>query len=123
MVIFRRVCDAKYPSILGTPEIELLEHRVKNQRVELQVKTSAPCFVRLAYAYYPHMDVLVNGVKVRPMQTVGGFIALELGRGQQRIELLPRLSLLRTGLLWLNGLVLLLGVVLIGYEDRRMKIK
>ena len=68
------------------------------------------------------MDVLVNGFKVRPMQTVGGFIALELGRGRQRIELLPHLSLLRTGLLWLNGLVVLLGVVLIGYEDRRIKI-
>jgi len=67
--------------------------------------------------------VLVNGVKVDPMQTVGGFIALELGRGRQQVELLPRLSFLRRGLLWLNGLVLLVGIVLIGSEHRQIKNK
>lgn len=107
----------------GRPEVKVLEHRVENQRVELVVETSAPCFARLAYAYYPHMDVLVNGVKVDPMQTVGGFIALELGRGRQQVELLPRLSFLRRGLLWLNGLVLLVGIVLIGSEHRQIKNK
>ena len=68
------------------------------------------------------MDVLVNGVKVRPMQTVGGFIALELGRGRQRIELVPRLSTLRRGLLWLNGLVLVVMGGLALREYRRTKI-
>jgi hypothetical protein len=95
------------------------EHRVENQHVTIALETSAPCFARLAYAYYPYMDVLVNGVAVRPLQTVGGFIALELGQGPQRIELAPRLSPLRRALLWLNGLVLCAGAGLALREYRR----
>ena len=106
----------------GEPEVVVREHRVGNQRVIIAAETSAPCFARLAYAYYPHVDVLVNGTKVQALQTVGGFIALELGRGRQRIELVPRLSTLRRGLLWLNGLVLVVMGGLALREYRRTKI-
>ena len=102
----------------GEPRVAVVEHRVHNQRVQLIVETSAPCFARLAYAYYPHMDVLINGTKVDPLETVGGFIALELGAGRQQIEVLPRLSLLRVGLLWLNGLVVAAMGVLVFREYR-----
>ena len=103
----------------GRPDVLMREHRVENQHVTIALETSAPCFARLAYAYYPYMDVLVNGVAVRPLQTVGGFIALELGQGPQRIELAPRLSPLRRALLWLNGLVLCAGAGLALREYRR----
>ena len=106
----------------GAPEVAITEHRVENQRVIIAAETSAPCFARLAYAYYPYVDVLVNGTKIQPLQTVGGFIALELGRGRQRIELVPRLSPLRRGLLWLNGLVLVVMGGLALREYRRVKI-
>jgi hypothetical protein len=105
----------------GRPEVVVHEHRVENQRVVLEVETSRPCFARLAYAYYPYVDVLINGTKVQPLQTVGGFIALELGRGHKRIELVPRLSPLRAGLLWLNGLVLAAGLGAMWWERRFKK--
>ena len=77
------------------PQIELLHHRVWNQRVEIKMQTDAASFVRLAYAYYPYLQVLVNGADVEVLQTKGGFIALELPAGQHRIELVPYLSPLR----------------------------
>ena len=94
---------------LGTsPSVEVVEHRVWNQRVEMLVRTSSPCFARLAYAYYPNLSVTVNGDKVVPYQTAGRFIAVRLGEGEHRIVLKPVLSPLRRGLLALNiGLVAL----------------
>ncbi|MCZ6633818.1 MAG: 6-pyruvoyl-tetrahydropterin synthase-related protein [bacterium] len=89
--------------ILSTsPRVEILEHRVWNQRVELRLKTSEPCFARLAYGFYPYLEITVNGQSVEPLQTVGRFIALKLDRGEHHIILNPRLSPLRRTLLGID---------------------
>ena len=100
-------------------ELEVISHDVWNERVDLQVRTSVACFARLAYAYYPFLEVRVDGVPVEIWQTAGGFIALELKAGEHRIELLPRLSPWRRFLLALNGILLVLGWVACWYERRR----
>ena len=100
-------------------ELEVISHDVWNERVDLQVRTSGACFARLAYAYYPFLEVRVDGVPVEIWQTAGGFIALELKAGEHRIELLPRLSPWRRFLLALNGILLVLGGVACWYERRR----
>lgn len=104
---------------LGTsPSVEVLEHRVWNQRVELSIRTSSPCFARLAYAYYPHLNVTVNGNRVVPYQTAGRFIAVRLSEGEHRILLEPVLSPLRRGLLILNIAIV---AVCIGYFGWRIR--
>ena len=85
-----------------SPSVQVLEHRTWNQRVEMFIRTSSPCFARLAYAYYPYLSVIVNGEEVMPYQTAGGFIALRLSEGDQHIVLEPVLSPLRRGLLLLS---------------------
>ena len=95
-----------------SPSVEIVEHRTWNQRVELLIRTSSPCFARLAYAYYPHLSVTINGEKVVPYQTAGRFIAVRLSGGEHRIVLEPVLSPLRRGLLILN---IALAAVCIGY--------
>jgi hypothetical protein len=96
---------------LGTsPELEMQEHRVWNQRVEMRLRVSAACYARLAYAYYPHLEMRVDGQRVEPLETVEGFICLKLNEGEHRIALEPRLSPLRRGLLALDGLILALAV-------------
>jgi len=95
---------------LGTsPEVDLLEHRVWNQRVEVRVRVSEACFARLAYGYFPHLEVRVDGHGVAPLKTAGWFIGLELEGGEHRIVLEPRLSPLRRGLLVLNLVLLVAG--------------
>jgi hypothetical protein len=104
---------------LGTrPEVQVLEHRVWNQRVEMAVRVSAPCFIRLAYAHYPFLDVKVDGLAVEPYQTAGRFIALRLEEGEHRIVLVPRLSPLRRTLLALN-LILAACAILALIRSRR----
>ena len=105
---------------LGTdPEVDLLTHRVWNQRVELEMRVSAACYARLAYSYYPHLRVEVDGLEVEPLQTGGRFIALPLEEGEHCIVLEPRLSSLRRALLCIDVL-LLVGMILVWVRERRV---
>ena len=92
-------------------EVQVLEHRVWNQRVVLRIHTSSPCFARLAYAYYPYLRVLVNGHPVEPLRTADEFIALRLEGGEHEIVLEPYLSPLRRTLLVVNIVLLALAVL------------
>ena len=92
----------------GFPSVEVLEHRVWAQRVELQVKTSQPCFARLAYGSFPQLRVKVDGQEVEPWRTAGFFIALRLEEGIHHITIEPYLSPLRRALF-------LLDLVIIGF--------
>ena len=104
---------------LGTsPSVEVVEHRVWNQRVEMVIRTSSPCFARLAYAYYPYLSVTVNGNKVVPYETAGRFIALRLTEGEHRIVLKPVLSPLRRGLLFLNVTLVAACIGYFGWRAR-----
>ena len=88
---------------LGTsPDVEVLEHRAWNQRVEMKIRTSEAGFVRLAYAYFPYVDVTVNGRDVTAYQSAGRFFVLRLPAGEHEILLQPHLSPLRRGMLILN---------------------
>ena len=105
---------------LGTsPSVQVLEHRTWNQRVEMVIRTSSPCFARLAYAYYPYLRVTVNGEKVMPYRTAGGFIALRLSEGEHRIVLEPVLSPLRRGLLGLSLAMVAACLAYFGWRARR----
>lgn len=95
-------------------------HEVWNERVRLQLRVNAACFVRLAYAYYPFIEVNVDGRMVEAWQTAGGSIAIKLEAGEHVIELIPRLSSWRRGLLLLDG-ILLLGGGWWFFRDRRRK--
>ena len=104
---------------LGTsPSVQVLEHRTWNQRVEILVRTSGPCFARLAYAYYPYLSVTVNSRRVVPYQTAGRFIAVRLNEGEHRIVLEPVLSPLRRGLLILNLAMIATCFVYFGWKVR-----
>ena len=89
------------------------EHKAWNQRVAMCVYVSEPCFARLAYAYYPHLDVTVNGKPAVPLQTAGRFIALRLDAGEHRIVLEPRLSPLRRWLLIVDVGLLIAGALVV----------
>ena len=108
-----RTCRTLYvdglqePIDLGTqPRVTLHGHRVRQQRVDIEVSVTERCFARLAYGYYPHVDVLVDGVAVPPRVTSAGFFLLDLEAGRHEIVLEPHLSTLRTALLLLSAVVL-----------------
>ena len=95
--------------------VEVIDHRVWNQRVELVLHATEACFARLAYTAYPYQRVTVNGRDVRPYTTAGHFVAVKLGPGESRIVLEARLSPLRFSLLIVDVVLLLAAAaVLIG---------
>ena len=92
--------DYKGERDLGAkPTVTLIGHKVWNSRAEITVETSAACFARLAYAFHPHTEVIVNGKRVEAMQTAGRFTAVELDAGRSVIVLNPSLSPARRALL------------------------
>ncbi len=119
-----RVILSKYQGDenLGTsPAVELLSHQVWNQRVEIRARVSAPCFARLAYAYFPYLHVYVDGNEVESMETADHFVALRLEAGEHLIVLEPHLSPLRRILLWLD-LIMLGAAIWVWVRERRRQI-
>ncbi|MGY8825839.1 MAG: 6-pyruvoyl-tetrahydropterin synthase-related protein [Candidatus Latescibacterota bacterium] len=96
---------------LGThPAVEVIAHRLLNQRVELEVDVSERAYARLAYAWYPHLRVEVDGDRVESWSTVGGFICLPLEAGRHAITLVPELSPLRRSLWALCALLFFIAL-------------
>lgn len=97
------------PSRLDTePTVQVLRHEVRAQRVELLVQTTARSYARLAYGYYPHVRVQVDGQPVPTRSTSDGFTLIELDAGEHLIVLQSELSGLRATLLCIS-LVLVAG--------------
>jgi hypothetical protein len=91
------------------PSLEVTSHRVWHQRVELDLRVTAPCYTRLAYTYFPALEVLVNNRPVEPLRTAAGFICLPLETGPNKIVLQARLSPLRQVLLGIDLVLLAIG--------------
>ncbi len=107
------------PVELGTDvAVTVLEHTVRSQRVDLRVRTATRCFARLAYGYYPYVDIRVDGALVQPLVTTSGFVVIDLTEGEHDIVLQPRLSTLRASLLW-NSLLVVVATTFWYIRSRR----
>ena len=108
-------------SDLGTePTAQVLAHVVRHQQVEMKVSISEACYARLSYAYFPYLQITVNGTPVEPLETAGRFIALPLEAGEHDIVIQARLSPLRRGLIGL-GVVMLLGTLGLVFMEQKRK--
>ncbi len=104
--------DGEAQDLGTTPDVEVLEHTVGHHDVRLNVRMIEAGFVRLAYAYYPFLDVSVDGSAVVPIETADRFIALKLDAGAHAISIEARLSPLRRALLWIAfGVLLVVGTL------------
>ncbi len=122
----RNVCDrilvgveGKATSLGTAPDVEVLEHVVGHHNVRLRVRLTQEGFARLAYAYFPFLEISVDGEVVTPIETADRFIALRLTEGEHTIAIAARLSPLRRTLLWLA----VAGLVIVGafaWRERRI---
>ena len=111
--------DGKATSLHTAPDVEVLEHVVGHHNVRLRVRLTEAGFARLAYAYFPFLEISVDGEVVTPIETADKFIALRLTEGEHTIAIEARLSPLRRTLLWLA----VAGLVIVGafaWRERRI---
>ena len=114
------IADLDKTRDLGTvPRLEVLSHRVWHQRVELDLRVTAASYVRLAYTYFPALEIRVNNRPVEPLCTAAGFICLPLAAGPNHIAIQARLSPLRKALLWLDGALLVLGIAALVWSRKK----
>ena len=109
--------DRKAISLGTAPDVEVLEHTVGHHDARLRIRLTEAGFVRLAY--FPFLEVTVDGSTVVPIETADRFIALKLEEGEHEIVIEARLSPLRRTLLSLA----LAGFVVVGafaWRERRI---
>ena len=107
-------------SELGTePTAQVLAHVVRHQQVQMKVAISEACYARLSYAYFPYLQITVDGTPVEPLETAGRFVALPLEAGEHDIVIQARLSPLRRGLIGFSGVMLLGTLALVFVEHKR----
>ena len=114
------VLDAEGQELGTNPAAEVLEHTVRTQRVDLKLRVGEACFARLAYSWFPHLRVTVDGREVAPLRTAGGFMAVQLEAGEHDLTLEAKLSPLRRGLLAVN-LFYLAATVFLLVDNRRKR--
>ena len=106
---------------LGTePTAQVLAHVVRHQQVQMKVAISEACYARLSYAYFPYLQITVDGTPVEPLETAGRFIALPLEAGEHDIVIQARLSPLRRGLIGFS-VVMLLGTLALAFMEHKQK--
>ena len=106
---------------LGTaPTAQVIAHSVGHQRVTMRVAVSETCYARLAYAYFPFLEITVDGKPVQPMETAGRFIAIELEQGEHDIVIQARVSPLRMSLIVFAAMFTMVAVALVVSERRRI---
>lgn len=115
------VLDAGSRELGTNPAVEVLEHTVRMQRVDLKLRVSEACFARLAYSWFPHLRLTVDGREADPLRTAGGFMAVHLEAGEHRLTLEAELSPLRRVLLAVNLLYMAATVFLFVEVWRRKR--
>jgi hypothetical protein len=83
----------------GNPSVELIDHHVWVDRTSFRFTVSHDSYARLAYSYYPYLDVQLDGEPIDYFSTAEGFIGLTVPAGEHTIRISGRSSPLRKGLL------------------------
>jgi hypothetical protein len=90
-------------------------------RVELQVAVSGDCFARLAYSYYPELQVRVDGASVPVWETADHCVLIQLPAGSHSVVIEPRTTPVRRITIWVSAVVLVLSLIGIAASAGRQR--
>jgi hypothetical protein len=90
-------------------------------RVELQVAVSGDCFARLAYSYYPELQVRVDGAPVPDWETADHCVLIRLLAGSHAIVIEPRTTPVRRITMWVSAAVLVLSLLWIAASSGKRR--
>ena len=89
-------------------------HTMQSQQVQLDYTLSAPAYVQLSYAYYPYLQISVDGAPVAAFPTTFGMLGFSSPAGRHVATVVPLLSPLRQWIGMLNlGALLTLALALL----------
>jgi len=77
------------------PEVTVLQHEVKTAQVKILVNSTKDGYAQLSYAYYPWMDVQVDGRETKAFKSAFNLLVIRLPAGEHTITITPRLTPLR----------------------------
>ena len=65
------------------------------QRIVLKYKLSQPAFVQISHSAYPYQSVKLDGREIKTLTTGLGLVGFWSDAGIHRVEIVPKLSLIR----------------------------
>ena len=107
-------------------QFEATRLRQEQERVDLQIAVNQDCYARLAYSYYPELEVLIDGAPSRVWETADHFLLVRLVAGRHSIQIAPRTTSLRTitgavsGSAWLIAVAALLLAAVLRRRNRNL---
>ena len=105
----------RFPETAQQQELNLriALHTVKTSKVTIIAETSADSYAQLSYAYYPWMEIRIDGQKAQHYKSAFNLLVLELPKGTHTIEITPTLTQLRKATLALSLAALILTAALL----------
>lgn len=76
-------------------QLTVIEHKVKTNKVTIVAEATAYGYAQLSYAYYPWMEVRVDGKKTEVYKSAFKLMVIKLSEGRHTIEITPKLTPLR----------------------------
>jgi hypothetical protein len=91
-----------------------------HERVDLALEVNRECYARLAWSYYPELQVVDNGAAIATWETADHFLLVRLGAGRHTIVIQPTTTPLRRSCGLLSTISLFSAVMLlVGTRIRR----
>jgi hypothetical protein len=94
------------PELKFTVTSMLQQHEI----VELQLSVTGDCYARLAYSYYPELQVLVDDAPVRTWETADHFLLIRLPAGRHSIVVRPTTTRIRRATAGVSAIALMLCI-------------
>jgi hypothetical protein len=94
--------------------------RQDHERVDLTLEVNRECYARLAWSYYPELQVVDNGAAIATWETADHFLLVRLSAGRHTIVIQPTTTPLRRSCGLLSTISLVSAVMLlVGTRIRR----
>jgi hypothetical protein len=91
-----------------------------HERVDLALEVNRDCYARLAWSYYPELQVVDNGAAIATWETADHFLLVRLRAGRHTIVIQPTTTPLRRSCGLLSTISLLSAMILLaGTRIRR----
>jgi hypothetical protein len=108
---------------LGNGTLVLKINSVKTEltKVSLEVELNMPAYLMLAYAYYPWLEVKMDGTSAKYSRTAFNTIAIKAGEGTHHIEITGHPSPLRRNLFYIAIATIAACLLLLLYPTKTAK--
>jgi len=113
--------DLPTTNLKGNVQGKIIEHKIINGKVHLEVQSDIPSFAILSYSAYPTLKTYLNNKPIQFYKTFYGFIVIPLPKGENSITIVPMRSTKSFLVLILSLFLYALIIIFLIYKLKKRK--